>query len=412
MPEKKKYLQTHPWLSFSLDMADCPYLLWVLLGAAESKCKHLAGIPLRPEKQDELNVISLRKGVQATTAIEGNSLSLEEIDRIIEGRADSFPPSKEYQKKEVENVTKKFNDIATEVNLTECCKADFEALMQDNAAILNGLHEKDDIVPGAIRSHSVVVGNYLAPPAEDCEYLLQRLFQWLDLDWGFDKDHKMIEGILKAIMSHLYIAWIHPFGDGNGRSARMLEFRRLMISGIPLNASHLLTSHYNDTRTEYYRALAETSRTQNGNPIAFLLYAVQGFVDALDAQIKFILKEQLNETWQNYIHDTEFKGTLSTAQQRQRDLLLELSNFDEPVQVSGLRKRLSDTLLERYEEKTTKTFNRDINELERRNLLVKLSSWIYVAKWRMQAFLPLCAQSAKPMELLQQAGRANREEGK
>ena len=121
-------------------------------------------------------------------------------------------------------------------------------------------------------------------PAEDCAYLVRKLFQWLDEDWGLKEEHPLVEGILKAIMAHLYVAWIHPFGDGNGSSARLLEFRLLMNAGVPLNAAHLLTSYYNKTRSLYYDTLEATSRTiqkKEGNPIAFVLYALQGFVDAV-----------------------------------------------------------------------------------------------------------------------------------
>ncbi|MDR1472386.1 MAG: Fic family protein, partial [Synergistaceae bacterium] len=261
MPNNRKYLTSHTWIKFQLDLSqNIPYRLWVLLGAAESKCRHLAGIPLRPEKQKELNKVSLRKGAQATTAIEGNSLSEEEIEKILDNKTDDFPRSKEYQKKEVQNVIGAYNAIIADVDENGSCAAGLDELLSDNELILRDLRTGESVVPGKIREHSVCVGNYLGAPSEDCEYLLCRLFDWLEGDWGIDAYHKAIEGILKAIVAHLYIAWIHPFGDGNGRNARMLEFRLLMSSGIPLTAAHLLTTHYNDTRLEYYSALASTSK--------------------------------------------------------------------------------------------------------------------------------------------------------
>jgi Fic family protein len=39
--------------------------------------------------------------------------------------------------------------------------------------------------------------------------------------------------ILKAILAHLCLAWIHPFGDGNGRTARLVEFQILIFPGCP-----------------------------------------------------------------------------------------------------------------------------------------------------------------------------------
>jgi Fic family protein len=391
MNNLKKYLSSHPWISFELDMShDIPFTLWLSLGAAESKCRHLAGIPLRPEKQKELNILSLQKGARATTAIEGNSLSTEEVRQIVEKNAADFPRSKEYQRKEVENVVMAYNGIVSEINSKDSCRVDYEQLMLDNTAILEGLELGKEVFPGRIRTHSVTVGRYLGAPAEDCEFLLRRLFEWLKSDWGFGKEHRIVEGILKAIMAHLYIAWIHPFGDGNGRSARMLEFRLLMAANVPLNAAHLLTTHYNDTRAEYYNHLEASSRIDKGIPANFLIYALNGFLDALDEQIGIILKEQLNVTWGNYVHGI-FSGKLSEAQARQRKLLLELSLFDRGISADELRKRLSTELLAEYDGKTSRTFNRDVNALERRQLLIRNNNnTVFAAKDMVRAFLPVC----------------------
>ena len=67
--------------------------------------------------------------------------------------------------------------------------------------------------------------------------------------------------ILSAILAHLYLAWIHPFGDGNGRSARLLEFGVLLTGRVPTVAAHLLANFYNDTRSEYYRQLRIASES-------------------------------------------------------------------------------------------------------------------------------------------------------
>jgi len=386
------YLTSHPWISFGLDLKNAPFTLWLLLGAAESKCKHLAGIPLRPEKQEELNRVSLEKGVHATTAIEGNTLSEDDVAKISKGTHTGIPKSQDYQRQEVQNMLDAYNAVLDAIKDGRGCGVSFEALQEDNAGILKGQNLKDGIVAGEMRTHAVVVNRYRGAPAEDCAYLVRKLFQWLDEDWGLKEEHPLVEGILKAIMAHLYVAWIHPFGDGNGRSARLLEFRLLMNAGVPLNAAHLLTSYYNKTRSLYYDTLEATSRTiqkKEGNPIAFVLYALQGFVDALDDQIKNILQEQLDVTWENYIHKTVFGGKMTPALRRRRDLLLEISTFKEPVFYNELKRRLSDGLLKLYQDKTPRALMRDLNDLEKRQLIRRMPGYI-AAKDRMRAFLPLC----------------------
>ncbi|MCD4699808.1 MAG: Fic family protein, partial [Phycisphaerae bacterium] len=86
---------SHPWVNFRVDLRSLGYLTWMALGECVSKCEHIANTPLCPATRDELHLIYLAKGVQATAAIEGNTLSqAEAMDRIRGGS--SLPPSKEY----------------------------------------------------------------------------------------------------------------------------------------------------------------------------------------------------------------------------------------------------------------------------------------------------------------------------
>ncbi|MGH3941387.1 MAG: Fic family protein [Pseudonocardiaceae bacterium] len=67
-----------------------------------------------------------------------------------------------------------------------------------------------------------------------------------------------------ATLAHLYIAWIHPFGDRNGRTARLLECAILAHSGVvPWVSSNLLSDHYNRTRSRYYQRLERASRERD-----------------------------------------------------------------------------------------------------------------------------------------------------
>src|ERR1700730_5616991 len=77
--------KTHPWISFSLDTRKTPGITWVALGEARSKCEHLAGVPLMPNVAKLLHEVYLAKGVHATAAIEGNTLSERQVLRRIKG---------------------------------------------------------------------------------------------------------------------------------------------------------------------------------------------------------------------------------------------------------------------------------------------------------------------------------------
>ena len=108
----------------------------------------------------------------------------------------------------------------------------------------------------------MVVGSYRGAPWQDCEYLVgDGRCEWLE-SGDFEPPNREWEipyALLKAVMAHLYIAWIHPFDDGNGRTARLMELQILLAAGVPMPATHLLSNHYNATRAEYYRQLDAAS---------------------------------------------------------------------------------------------------------------------------------------------------------
>ena len=91
--KKRKYQETHPWLTFSVSLDQAPPEFWMLLGEIQSKCMHVAGVPLLPEIAHEFYSIYLAKGAQGTTAIEGNTLSEEEVLKRVHGTL-KLPESK------------------------------------------------------------------------------------------------------------------------------------------------------------------------------------------------------------------------------------------------------------------------------------------------------------------------------
>jgi Fic family protein len=205
----------------------------------------------------------------------------------------------------------------------------------------------------------------------------------------------MSYAILKSVVAHIYLAWIHPFGDGNGRTARLVEYRILVASGVPTPAAHLLSNHYNLTRSEYYRQLDITSRS-GGDLVSFLCYAVQGLVDQLREQLALVKKQQLDVAWRSYVHQL-FDGQHSQTHARRRHLVMDLSQSTEPVPRAGL-KEISPRVAADYVGRTDKTMSRDLNELLRMKL-VRRSRRGYIADQSgLLAFLPDRAIRKAPVE--------------
>jgi Fic family protein len=386
----REYRETHPWIDFRVDLRPAPAELWMLLGEARSKVAHIAGSPLNPEVARQMHLVYLTKGVLATTAIEGNTLSEEEARQRIEGELD-LPPSREYLGREIDNVVAAYNEITDGLVAGDGAPLSRETIESYNRSILKGLELEEGVVPGEIPAHPVGVGAYPGAPREDCILLLDRLCEWLNSSDFAARDPawRVPMALVKAIVAHLYIAWIHPFGDGNGRTARLIELRILLEAGVPTPATHLLSNHYNQTRTEYYRQLRIASRS-DGGVLSFIRYALQGFVDGLRDQLDTIRAQQFEDRWEQYVYQ-QFGRTNSPARLRQRKLVLELSKLDLPLPKAQLR-RLSPDLVEMYHGKTDKTLTRDINAVIELGLVSRLPGGGYLPnKHVIEAFLPTAA---------------------
>lgn len=382
----RAYERTHPWIAFQLDLRRIPYDLWLLLGEAQSKIEHIAGVPLQPDVARELHALYLAKGALATTAIEGNTLSEREVLDLLEGRLE-LPPSKEYLAREVENIVRACQQIADELARGPLPPLTSDVVMQFNSAVLAGLPEAEGVEPGRLRRSSVGVARYRGAPWEDCEFLLARLCEWIEgPEFAPPRPHLASAwAILRAVVAHLYLAWIHPFGDGNGRTARLVEFRILAAAGFPTPAIHLLSNHYNQTRAEYYRQLDYAS-TSGGDIVPFVQYAVRGFVDGLRQQVQRIRGQVWTIVWRDYVNE-HFEGRSSESDVRRRRLVLALSR-PAPVPLADIP-RLTPDLAAAYARKTSKTLVRDLNAVVDMKLVERAGAGYRATMETILAFLPL-----------------------
>jgi Fic family protein len=385
----RTYERTHPWIKFTVDLRQASANFWMLLGEARSKCEHIANVPLRPATAQKLHELYLAKGVLATTAIEGNTLSEQEVLQHLEGKL-RLPPSKEYLAQEIDNIVRACNQMVRAIEAGTPLALSVDTIKQFNRLVLEGLEVEGGVVPGEMRQHSVGVAGYRLAPAEDCEYLLDRLCQWLNgPEFMASREAPEMElayAILKAILAHLYVAWIHPFSDGNGRTARLIEFFILVTSSVPMPAAHLLSNHYNQTRAQYYRQLDQASQS-GGDVLPFLNYALRGFVDGLRSQLDLIRQQQWDIAWENHIHE-RFRHRTTPGDVRRRHLILDLSERDEPVPMSKILE-VSPRVAAAYATKTPKTLARDLKVLLEMELVEARGNKYRARKEVILAFLPL-----------------------
>jgi Fic family protein len=344
-----------------------------MLGQSESIIQAISSAPIKPEYRKQLLAVSMRKGARATTAIEGNTLSEAEVARIDEGG--KLPPSKEYLQIEVKNVIDALNQIRTEVIAED--KAVIlspELIQRFNYFVGKNLGEHFQGMPGQFRAsgHNVVVGTYRPPPGEKVAALMTRFCEWMKEAFRYEEGKQSFsEQVLQAIVAHVYLAMIHPFGDGNGRTARLVEFYILLRTGLPDIASHILSNHYNDTRQEYYHQLDLCVRAKDLS--GFIKYAVLGFRDGLRGVLDVVQMNLLEMSWHKFIYDVldskKATGKTRAVVKRRRTLALQFpvdkwQKPDELVVSSGI-------LAKEYARLSSTTLMRDLAELEKLELIVK-----------------------------------------
>ena len=297
----QKCLQRHPQICFKR--------LWRIsdetiyrLGKCEAIVNALSMMPLSPEVRTEMLRASLVTCAMATTAIEGNTLSEAEVAAILNGES-NLPQSRRYLETEVRNVLNALNTIKDMVVRGDAIVSVSPDLIRSfNEEIGKDLGDSFESVPGVFRSHEVVVGTYRPPDHVYIKELVAEMCDWLRTEFGFSRDEKpsFAQNVIEAIVAHVYLVWIHPFGDGNGRTARMLEFYILLRGGFPDICSHILSNHYNETRGEYYRQLSGAGKSCDLTK--FIDYAVVGLLDGLEGVLAKAQRYLLAACWRNYVY--------------------------------------------------------------------------------------------------------------
>jgi Fic family protein len=358
-----------------------------LMGQCYAYINSITNMPISPDYYRRMLQVSLNKGALASTAIEGNTLTEEELAQIRAGQ--DLAPSRKYQQREVENILAAFDTILEElIREKKTAVVSPDLIRRINEMAGRDIGEAFGGNPGQFRRRNVVVGAYRPPSFELVEGMVQRLCQWLIREFHYQQEQYFDDALIEAMVSHVYIAWIHPFLDGNGRTARLLEFYLLMRAGVPSIASHILSNHYNNTRALYYRQLQHSSET--GDLSAFIRYALEGFRDGLEDTIALIHRDRIKLAWNNYVHDiTEAmrgEGKSAKTLRRMRELALRIppDRFCGPDEILNL----DAAIAREYQNLNRITLRRDLEALAEKGLLQMEKKRCRANHEALQRFLP------------------------
>lgn len=233
----------------------------------------LTSVPVKLRRSNKIQTI------QSSLAIEGNTLSIEQITDIMEGKR-VVGPSKDI--KEVQNA------IILYDQLTQFDPLSIESFLQAHSILMEGLEKES----GVWRSGGVGIFKgsevaHMAPPAKRVPNLMTDLFSFIE-------KKEETSWLIKACVFHYELEFIHPFIDGNGRMGRLWQQLLLMKENsifefIPVEA---MIKHH---QHEYYDVLGQCDA--KGESTMFIVFALE--------QILATLKEYTVSATSQIVHPND-----------------------------------------------------------------------------------------------------------
>ncbi len=260
-----------PPFTYNNKIIDSLTQITFLLGHVQTRGLSVPGPLLRRSHQI--------KTIHSTLAIEGNTLSEDQISAILEGKKVKGRPNEIlevqnaillYEKSDSFNYTKVKDFLKAHAFLMKGLVKDFGKFRNKNVGVLKGSHvvhagPQPRLVPELIKNH----------------------FDWL-------KNDRDVHPVIKSCISHYEIEFIHPFMDGNGRMGRF--WQTLILSKVnPVFRYLPIESIIRERQTDYYLALERSD--QQGESTCFIEFNLEILKSALE---EFIEKAKRNNNSQNH----------------------------------------------------------------------------------------------------------------
>lgn len=216
-----------------------PYQITPKIIDLVSKISEAVGVLIYTQEELRLHRINRIKTIQGSLAIEGNTLTTDQITAILDGKP-VMAPVNEIQ--EIRNAIKAY-ELLDELNPNS-----IDDLLKAHLTMEAGLI--DDA--GGFRRQGVGVASaeeiiHYAPQAERVPYLMRDLFDWINQT----EEHPLI----KSSVFHYEFEFIHPFSDGNGRIGRLWQ-TLILSKWRPVFKNLPIENIVYKYRKEYYHAIA------------------------------------------------------------------------------------------------------------------------------------------------------------
>ncbi len=283
----------------------------MLTTIAESKGV-ISRAKLLPQNEIKLRRQALIRMSHSSTEIEGNILNLKQVEAIVAHKKVDAPPRQIY---EVENYLKALKYIDQTVSKKELVTE--KTLLKIHKLVTDKTLSKDQ--SGHYRKGPIFIVRrqlgfadeivYRGPETKDVPRLTRDLIDWLKRSRKEDINPVIVAGIL-----HQEIAAIHPFSDGNGRTARAMATLILYERGYDFRRLFVLEDYYNKNRPKYYEAIniGKNYQERRTDLTSWLEYFVKGFKEEIDnvkTQVLALSLKKFNDSLKSkvYLDNNELK---------------------------------------------------------------------------------------------------------
>lgn len=331
-----------------------------LLVRARTMFEAVSAIPLMPEWRSRLKTELIARSIFGTAAIEGNPLSEQEVSKELSETAPSDYNTTRAQT-EIKNLSRLY-ELLKETKTPEIPLSE-DLVKSFHADITEGLDFEDN-KPGYYRTSVVIVGDaahggVYTPPRirADVMNLMREFFLWLH-----SEETQKTDPLLLAACVHYYLVRIHPFRDGNGRTARFAEAYILASSGMSL-VSPMLSNYYYRFKDDYFSVISETEKANDMTPFfKFFLTAFYAELLLIQQEIIPMLKIFMLRDFVNFLSKNK---EITKRQQALLEILLNgrdvsLDELYHRAEFSGHYKNVAQI-----------TARRDLKKLTEMGLLVQ-----------------------------------------
>ena len=253
-----------------------------LTAIAEAK-GYITRAKILPQQELKLRRQAVIRMTHHSTEIEGNRLNMGQVEALYAKKKVDAPDRDIYEVKNYLNALKYIEKVVAEKKpITE------NVILKIHKLVTN--KTLDSKASGHYRKGPIYVVRrqwgmpqkvlYTGPEAKRVSMLMKNFLAWLE-----KSEKKEINPIIAAAVAHMEIAAIHPFNDGNGRTARALATLILYKRGYDFRRLFALEDYYNTNRSTYFKAinLGKTYDARQRDITSWLEYFVTGFKKEIDS---------------------------------------------------------------------------------------------------------------------------------